>query len=388
MTQDHPYLIQGSESPVFRCELACDEVFRCGECTHVLIENYIQEDYVGVRIQCFHCKHITTTPVDLRGEVLSASVVTLGDQGKYLLNSTVNTSPNVTVTCDAAYASAMLAMRPRQGLDLELSDEGLNTVINIYESIAPGAFELQDRILARNNGGDPLRFPFAWAIRYFQRCFEVGELDIDRVESRTAFLWLKMFLDAVGSWQHHARFCAVAKDLAKPDSFLHTVGQLLVAKYLFEHGNPIGLSLEDTVGRPNPDLYFRAAKIGHIYLEVKAPRKLQSVDRRPYELGFVEAVVKQTIDRSKAQINKHRKGALVIISSLYDDGSAAALTRAAENWLRTHGRTRRSLACVVIASAVDTGICRIGEGIGQPCGLAFSPVINPHFEGENPFKVS
>ena len=387
MTQLRPYVIQGSKDPVFRCAVACEEVFRCENCGHLLIENYIPEDYVGVGIQCFSCGHLSTTPFDLKGEVFSARVVTLGDVGAYRLESTVTTWPDVTITSDAAYEAALSAMRPGNALPFELSPDGLDAAIALYESVAPGAFALQDRVLARTKESDPLKFPFAWAIRYLRRCFTIGKLNIDRVESRTAFLWLRLFLDAVGSWQHHPRFTSVAKDLAKPDSFLHTVGQLLIAKFLFEHGNPIGLSLEDKWGQPNPDLYIRAAPVGRTYLEVKAPRKLQSVDQIPRDLGFAEGAVKQAIDRSKGQINKSRKGALVIVSTLYDDKSPDLLRGITENWLRAHGRNRTSLACVTIAAAVDTAIYRIGDGIDQPIGLSFSPVLNPHFSGENPIAV-
>ena len=388
MGSELPYLIQGSTDPAFRGTARCEAVFLCENCEFLLIENYIPEDYVGVGIQCFRCAHVSTTPADLDGEVFSASVVTLGDNGRFLLESTVSTSPDVTITTDAAYTAALLSMRPRDGLSLTLSREGLDEAVAIYERISPGLFNLQESILARTNDADPLKFPFAWAIRYFRRCFDSGELNIDRVESQTAFLWLRLFLDAVGSWQHHPRFPVVGKDMTKPDSFLHTVGQLLTAKYLFEAGNQIGLSLEDQAGHSNPDLYIRSAPFGRIHLEVKAPRKLQSVDQAPIDLGFAKATLKQVIDRSKRQINKHHKGALVIISSLHDDNSPRLLRQHTENWLQAHGRTRKSLAAIVIVSTIGGVSRQYGKDLSQTHGLSFDPVLNPHFDGPNPITVN
>ena len=382
-----PYLIQGSDDPVFRCDTPCEATFRCERCSHLLIENYFPDDYLGVSIKCFRCGNRSTTPGHLNGEIFSSPLVTLGDSGAFLIESTVTTTSNVTITCDAAHAEALNALGPRNGLPLHISNDGLDKLVQLFEIITPGTFEKQERILARTNDIDALSFPFTWAIRYLRRCFRSGALNIDHVQTRTALFWLQMFSDAVGSWQHHPRFAAVAKDLGKPNSYLHTVGQLLVAKYLFQHANPIGLSLENKHGEPNPDLYMRLGSSGRVYLEVKAPRKLQSVNEIQDDLGFVSGTLKKKIDDTKGQINKGRKGALVILSSLYNKKAPGLLHRLTENWLRTHGRTRTSLAGIVIVSADDTEIWRIGRGIDQPASLLFDPMLNPHFEGENPFNI-
>ena len=388
VSQIYSLVAQGSDNPVFRCSIPNDVVFSCEKCSHLLIENYIPQDYVGVHIRCFRCGHISMTPTDMNGEIFSTNVVSLGNNKGIFLRSTVETHPDLTITCDAAYEIALRAMQPREGLPFKLSCDGLDEVVALYERISPGSFALQERILDRTHDADPLKYPFAWAIRYFKRSFDTGILNIDSFESQTALYWIRIFLDAVGSWQHHPRFASVATRIATPDSFLHTIGQLLIAKHLFQNGNQIGLSLEDRVGRPNPDLYIRSARTGKIYLEVKAPRKLQSAIQPPDDLGLVEGVLKRTIDRSKAQINKNNKGVLIIISSLREQSTPNPLHILTKNWLNQHGRNRKSLACITIASALGTQIFRDSERIYQPSGLTIFPVLNPHFEGEKFININ
>ena len=389
MQNDIPFLIQGSEDPVFRCEVECASNFLCSKCTHLLIENYFPENYVGIGIQCFRCQHISFTPTDLNGEVFSINTITIGDIGKFLITSTVITGRNSAITCDNAQAEALKLMAPRDAIPIEFSLAGLAAAIDIYERLAPGILSIQENRLARTDDREAILFPFAWSIRYLKRCFAERTFDIDRLESQTALLWLKMFLDAVGSWQHHPRFHSVAKDLAKRDSFLHTAGQLMVAKYLFKEGIPVGFSLEDKIGEPNPDLYVRTGFAGNVYLEVKAPQKLQTFNEAPGDLRFLKGVLKSTIDGTKKQINKSRKGALIIISTLYDKESAQVLQRLAKNWLVAHGRNRTSLAAIIVMAVNEHRTRRLGEqSFGHVLSFSFLPLLNPHFDGKNPISTA
>jgi len=201
-------------------------------------------------------------------------------------------------------------------------------------------------------------------------------------------MWLNLFQECVGSWEHHPRFLRIAKDLGKPNSFLHTASQLIIAKYLIKHGNLVGLSLENNAGEPNPDLYIRGTITGRTFLEIKSPRMLQGVNAAPKDLQNIENTVKRTIKDSAGQINKDRVGGLIIFASLIDKSASVKLVESARSWLEVNGAQRSGLAAIIIASAI--GGCTRGpnRSIDQSFGIEFSPFLNPHFVGRNPISLS
>ncbi|HWY72688.1 MAG TPA: hypothetical protein VNW98_03530, partial [Burkholderiaceae bacterium] len=69
---DAPHVIQIGAAPVFRGvgigELAC----RCGA---VLIERYLLGNFLAIRIQCFRCGAVSSTPALPDGEILPRAAV-------------------------------------------------------------------------------------------------------------------------------------------------------------------------------------------------------------------------------------------------------------------------------------------------------------------------
>ncbi len=359
--------------------------FICANCGHVLIENYIEADFVSVEIKCFRCGTFTTTPAIEPGEIFSLRLLNMGHEGAFRINGTIDTWPGIFITCDQALRSAVDMTSPRsEGITWELSVEGLNSLVDRYNTITGDRFSIQDKIVSKTGDREALKFPFAWSVRHLRSCLEERVINIDDPKTHYSFTWIRVFVDIVGRWQHHPRFQTIAKDLGKPDSFLHTAAQFIVASYLAEHGNWIGLALEDLHGEANPDLYIRADRDTRIYLEVKSPKALHRFGPPvPGEL-VLEAPVKACIEGSVKQINKHRRGALVMFSSLQDRRAPAELVRCVTNWLNRSGRNRKSLAAVVTVSAVENRLARNGTTIEQPLTFQITPVLNPHFEGKNP----
>jgi hypothetical protein len=380
----NPHLIQGSDAPVFRGSVTNDLTFQCSNCGHVLIENYVARDFLSVEIKCFRCETFTTTPPIELGEVFSLRLVNMGHEGAFRINGTVDVKQGVAITCSQALAKAAELTSPRsQGLNLDLSEDGISFFIQIYDEITGQKFDIQNTKVSKTGDREALRFPFAWAVRQLRLSLDEGEINIDDPKVHFSLTWLRIFGDVVGKWQHHPRFVSIAKDLGKPESFLHTAAQFIIAAYLYENGNMIGFSLENLHGEANPDLYMRGVQhYDKIYLEVKSPKKLHHLGQPiPSEL-ILESPVKACIEGSVKQINRHRPGALVMFSGLQDRRAPAELERCITNWLNRYGRNRKSLAAVVAMSIDENRIFRNGTNIHQPLNFRITPILNPHFEGE------
>lgn len=379
-----PHFIQGSDDPVFRGTVVHESTFQCSSCGHVLIENYVEQDFLSVEIRCFRCQAFNTTPPIEPGEVFSLRLINMGREGAFLIDGTVDAPPGVMITSSQALIAAAELTSPRpQSLNLELSEEGIDFFIRRYDEITGNKFEIQNRKISRTGDREALRYPFAWSIRYLRSCLAEGYVDIDDQKAQFSLTWLRIFGDVVGKWQHHPRFLSIAKDLGKPDSFLHTSAQFIIAAYLYDHGNVIGLSLENLHGEANPDLYVRGIKkYDKIYLEIKSPKSLHHLGESMPSQTVMKTSIKTCIEGSVKQINRDRPGALVIFSGLQDPRAPAELERCTINWLNRYGRNRKSLAAVVVMSIDENRIFRNGENIEQPVAFRITPLLNPYFEGE------
>ncbi|MGA9014990.1 MAG: hypothetical protein WB509_21080, partial [Acetobacteraceae bacterium] len=69
---DVPHFIQVGAAPVFRGVGLGELVCRCGT---VLIERYLPGNFLAIRIQCFRCGAVSSTPGLPDGEILTRAAV-------------------------------------------------------------------------------------------------------------------------------------------------------------------------------------------------------------------------------------------------------------------------------------------------------------------------
>ena len=377
-----PFVIQGSEAPVFSGRTPTAQELYCSSCGHLLIENYFPQDYVEVNIECYACKSQTKTPSLNEGEVLATRTVTLGDKGGYFLGSTVFKDLGTIVTCDQAIGAALNSNAPKSvSGPWWLSDSGLNDLHTLYDELSGGKYAIQRKYLERKGEAELLRYPFVYGLEHIKDCLEAGRIDVSNPTTSTSIMWCHIFHHVMSIWRDHPRLRRVAGGLAKPKSFLHTCGQLLSAAYLFETGNQVGLSLENEEGKPNPDLYIRATSVSKLYIEAKAPEKLQW-QRKNVSKAEVRKGVFDAVKRVQSQINSKYPGLLVIFSSLASDAFPTELKKAIRKALYERGRSHTSLAAVVGVSPKNFGISRNGGRYRLSGEFEFSVNLNKHYKGE------
>lgn len=357
-------------------------------CGSTLIENYDPDLFATVGIQCFQCGTINWTPELAAGEILSAKTLSFGDSGRFLINDTINTSEGVIVTCSQEIHREHALTTPREtSTPLILSEIGIRDLIEKYDciigGIIGGKFHLQRKYVANSGNSQVREFPFAWAVVHIEQCLARGILDFHRRDTRIAMMWLQTFSNVVGCWAHHPRFQIIARDLGKPNSFLHTCSQFNVAHYLYRLGNRIGLSLEDKHGEPNPDLYIRGVLGAKTYLEVKAPKYLQYSEDNSLYPDNVESAARRCIKNSSGQINRFRRGVLVVSSSHDAPDFHELLERKIKNYLTLMGQKHKDLAAVIGLSSIFS-VTQQGGAINAESGFRCSVTLNESFDGKNP----
>ncbi len=351
-----------------------------------MIENYVAEQYVQLGIKCFRCGHVSYTPEIEIGEIFTTYNVSLGEEGDYRVEGTVE-FPSGALFINSAQLRAGMALT--QPVDhhppFRVNEDGLDDLCRAYDSFGRASVAEQTAILQRAPAKFRDALTFSWAIHTLREAMQAGSLNLGDANVNRAFLYAHLFHRSFMRWRHHPRFAAVAEGFAKPGSFLHTAGMFVFAEMMHAAGTSIGLALEDRHGEPNPDLYIRHAPEGRVYLEVKAPLALQNITDRD-DGWAVEATTKQIVDRLKTQINKNRKGALIIFATGFRDGLHAEMERYSENVMKRVGRNRTSLAAIITMTLTGASFERLSDGAGQ-YHADFCPglALNPHFAGKNPF---
>lgn len=379
-----PIIIQGSVAPAFRGDQTLADTFSCHSCGHLLIENYDSECYVCVGIQCFSCQAVSVTPDLPIGEVFAASTASLGREGRFRIESTVNVPSGSILTTDEAIEREIRSTAPSQSSSpLVLTLEGLDKIIETYENLTNQNFDHQLQIMSRKSSQYIKKFPLVWSICHLKNCLHTEVLDMMNPKTSTAMLWIHEFCHVIGIWQRHPRFPAIALQFGLPGQFLHTSALLLIASYLYSAGNRIGITVDEEPNGPNPDLYIRGVGGRRLFLEIKTPETL----RWPIESitpEKLEKAVKRCIQKSSAQINRNRPGVLVICSSLIALHFPESFKQAIQRGVASEGRGRKGLDAVMCLSPLGSSVS--GDPVHGPrydASYRVDVATNNHSDGKN-----
>src|SRR3546814_5590445 len=76
-------------------------------------------------------------------------------------------------------------------------------------------------------------------------------------------------------------------------------------------------------------------------------------------LDFAQHEISKAIDRSRKQINRNRRGGLIIDSTIKSENDEEILKGFVREWLDRHGQNRKSLAFVAVAAGKNSEIIRL-----------------------------
>jgi len=390
--EQRPYLIQGSQLPVFEGNANHSHDFICQSCKEsVLIKNYATECYIGFGIRCVICQTISWLPDPNEGEVFPRNVVSLLEGNGYLVRETVNNPSDAVFASKRAIALTKRNNFPSKSAesDLDISSESIKLLVIKLDSVSNSRFSKHLESARRNlkhKKGFFAENPLAWAIALISSKLEKKPFEIDE-QAIIAISLIQTTTHLIQRWEAHSEFPNIAIELCS--SFRHTIIQLVSACYLFDNGNSVNINPQSSIrGQRSPDLYVQATALEKLYLEVKTPEKLQwpNSELTP---GTIKKSIEKALSNSKGQINSSRKGVLIIGTTSLSPRLIPMIENIIENIFRVSGKNYPAVAAIALTSLTEVTARSRPAAKGRfTTNFFVKPILNKHYDGENPIDTN
>lgn len=381
--------MQYGELPVLRCRDPVSDHFLCRNCGHRLIEGYLPESFIAVRIRCFRCAEVSETPSLAPGELVPTQLLNMGATGEFLVEGPIDYNRGVAMTVDAEIVRSNLECSPnRSGRKWSFGESMLIELerdFELYSGLSCQKLLPKLERYQRSSTGSAMdAMPLVWALEHLRGAKEKHQVNLDDPVTNAALTRALLFGNMTSAWSRHPRFSTIAGELANPGSFHHTIGQFAFAGYLFNAGNRITFSVQDTVGDSKPDLYFRPAADEQLFVEVKAPRVLVWNPNTTLTPELVTKKVRELLASSR-QINRQKPGLIAIMVNHPDPNVAQSALLAAKRFLKVEGRRKGSLAAVSVVHWPGA----LKEGGAIRVAYEVQSELNPHWDrGDNPVRTT
>ena len=382
---DGPVIVQGSLNPVFRG--LSDRNLLCSACGHVLVDRYEPRKLIGLGIECFKCKTVTTSAPWPSDEALPTNLVTCGKEGRFLIKGTVDQSGNATLASDQEIEriKKLVGVAQDQSGSIDLSAEGLENLsmeINVLTNNSM-ARALGETRRAFNKGNTQFtKYPPAWAMVHLERQLANGEINIVGIDG-TAIAYIQWLKHAANRWRHHPLFNSVARGLVH--EFHHSLTFLVIASYLSDHGNPIGFTNTDVAVGQSPDLYVNIGPATRLSIEVKAPDELHwpaSVPT-PERLALI---IERQAKAARGQITGESGGILVLGAFHPNHGFDDMLADAVKKVVFEKQISKRFAAIASVSfSSIDVNTVHPSK-LTSNAQCCVSIELNPRFPEPNPIR--
>lgn len=390
--ENRPALVQGSEAPIVIRGGETLPPLICENCREsVLVENYLEDCFVGIGLQCFKCKNVTWTPSLPEGEIFPQKTLTLGREGRFLIGASVVNSKDVVMTCDQELDLAESHTAPKSSTtkNLELSVDNIELLITELDVLSGGRFNKYIHSATRSVTHGSVYFrenPLAWSLVLLKNQLVANELTINN-PTLVALGFLQSYRDVLARWRNHMHFPILAQEFCA--YFYHTLIQLVVASYLTDHGNRIAINVAgEKEGVRNADLYVRLSGSEKLFVEIKGPEAFEWI-ASDITLGKMKKVVEKCLSNSRGQIDMNNPGILVIGSTCLENDFLAALEKVLRNVLHAKGRSYKAIAGIATVGLKEVSL-EANRNDGSKVSTAFNVgmVTNKYFYKDNPVRTS
>jgi hypothetical protein len=377
---DAPHFIQVGDVPVFSGVGNGDLICRCG--TSCLIKGYAPQNYLAIRIKCFRCGAVTTTPGLPDGEILPRDAVAI--EPREMPAVTTSPIPPGAVLADSAALSGEYGLtRPRQPPSerLTLSSDILEASATQYDRLTGGRLAEQCAATPPAMEAKHGDYPFAWSLlRLREQIGRPGWSWLHHDDDAMAAMHVAAMRHLMDCWGQHPLLDRLATPLAAPGQFLSTVTGLAVAKLLFDAGNRVGFTLPAA----DVQLHFSTSEGEPLALALRAPDALQWRERDRRRPHVLRAAVTDALASAHGQVNARNPGIVVLSASILQPDFDQMLVDSIHAVFRAVGRKHRGVAAIAVVMPKVLPVDRLDQ-VGF--GYAFYPLRNPHFAGENPIRL-
>jgi hypothetical protein len=351
----------------------------------VLIRGYAPRNFLAVRLRCFRCNTITTTPGLPPGEILPRDAVPLPPDEVPAVNT--NVIPAGAVLASGAEVERAYALTRPQDPPAEamvLSADTLDATAAAYDQLTGGRLAAHSAASPRAMGSAHGDYPFAWSLaRLRGQIGEPGWSWLRHNDDALAAMHIAAMQHCLACWSRHPCFADLAAPLAASGEFLRSMARLAAAKLLFDAGNHVGFTLPSPTPTDVP-LHFATPGGNALTLALRAPDALQWRQRDRRTPQTMRAAVLEALASAQGQVNARKPGIVLLSASILLPDFDQALVDAIHAAFRSAGRKHQGVAAlgVVIPKVMPAGS---PEQVGF--AYAFYPIRNPHFAGENPIRV-
>ena len=158
----------------------------------------------------------------------------------------------------------------------------------------------------------------------------------------------------VRRWRHHPAWPALVASLTNPTEVQHTVMTLLVASFLVDSGNGVGIVTNGLRGRI-PDLWAQPTVIERLDVEVKTPLALRGPRPSPLDreeaVQLVERLLNDAASSSRGQLDPSCSGVLAIGGYHLGEGGVEALEGAVTEVLGRQRHRKPHVVGVIVCQA-------------------------------------
>ena len=347
----------------------------------MLVRGYPSGSLLGIRIRCFRCGAVATTPGLAEGDILPRITVAVDAIETPMVTTARIPGNRVLASRETEQASA--STRPEQLPDEPhlLSRAMLEAAAADYDRLTGGRLGEHEAVSPPAEGVDQGPYPFAWSVlRLRDQIDTPGWSWLYQNDDAMAAMYVTAVHHLMLCWHRHPMLARLAAPLAEPDRFIRTVTTLAMAKLLFDAGNRVGFSFSGSeVG-----LRFTTAAGEPLTLALLAPDALQwrQKEHRSPDV-FREAVI-EAMAAAQGQVNRARPGIIVLAASILQPDFDQMVVDAVQAAFQSTGRRHRGVAAVAI---VMPKVLPAGAPDRVGFGYAFYPMRNPRFLGENPIRL-
>lgn len=352
-------LVSTVEQPVFIGREADGQDHVCGQCgEHVLLENVAEGEVFDIVIRCPGCGALNAAPSRPRGYPLPIRNTAIVSGGEDTTDTTYEITEGFVVAGAITQRNYLEELGEAPAEQFVISDAGqLDGLIEELRALLGetfGRLDESDR-LAIANGSDHERYRHPLMVRVGQvRAFAAAlrsalpnpatEADVVALNELTVIVRLYQQFARNPQWER------IVADIPNRENFAHDIINLA-----FSANNNNGIGLQDTaltVGRL-ADLRLAASARGHLAIEVKTPKVLQTpgIDLTPTQAQkIIRDAFKSASTGAGGQLGPENWGLLVVGALRLSEGTVAALDQAAQREFARSRMARQHIVGVAIVS--------------------------------------
>lgn len=298
----------------------------CPECDAVIAQHVYELQLLDLLLVCPHCHEVGATPQRDAGQPVASSPV-LFPPGVYRLSSPVPTETVMMVG-----QSALDGYRLETGYGAQLggsaglTPQWLRDTRQALASLLGSAYE---ELRAADRRGQLSRTSPPRRHRLMQ-LDDFLEHTANALESLRPTSRLIIDGDALGEvmaitslldrWRNHPAWQRLVNTLRDANELRHTITVLILASYLVDAGNGVGIVFQASAGRV-ADLWLQSDAFRRCDVEVKAPQLLRGPLRSGLGDAMAESLVEKSLQKAasgkRGQLRHEQSGAILAIGSFH-----------------------------------------------------------------------